>query len=91
MMTDRMKLEKMKEEVMLEESSYERMKKENVLEKLIISADNKTEQLMSLIIIPMYEHDGDFLKKTLSELGYTPSYEEEYNAFWERMCYKVTL
>ena len=90
-MTDRKKLEKMKEEIMSEENSYERMKKENVLDKLLIASDNKTEQLMSLIIIPIYEHDGEFLKKTLSELGYTPSYKEEYNAFWERMCYVVTL
>ena len=90
-MTDREKLEKIKEKVLSEEKSYERMKKENVLEKLLIAADNKTEQLMSLIIIPLYEHDGEFLKITLTELGYTPSYEEEYNDFYQRMCYKVTL
>ena len=90
-MTDRMKLEKIKKEVMSETDSFERMKKENVLEKLFAAADNKTEQLMSLIVIPKFEHDGEFLRKTLSELGYTPSYREEYNEFWGRMCYVATL
>ena len=91
MMTDRQKLQTIRTKVMSQENNYARMMKINVLDKLLIAADNKTEQLMHLIVIPMYEHDGDFLKKTLSELGYTPSYKEEYNPFWERMCYVITL
>ena len=91
-MTDREKLEKIREELVSSEvKSYARMKKENVLEKLYIAANNKTGDLTNLIFIPLYEHDVEFLDKVLKEVGYTPSYSEEYNHFYERWCYKVTL
>ena len=91
MMTDREKLEKIKEMVMSQEDSYARMKKENVLEKLMWNIDDKTGQLVGTPIIPIYEHDVVFMKETLEELGYSPNYEKEYNPFWQQTCYKVTL
>jgi len=66
------------------------MKKENVLEKLLIAADNKTGELSNLLIIPLYEHDQEFLKETLEKLGKIPSYKKAFNDFFGRMCYIVT-
>ena len=90
-MTDRERLEDVKAKVMSEKDSYERMKKENVLEKLLIATDEKTGKLWEQHIIPLYEHDVEFLKKVLDELGYVPEYKEEFNAFWQTTCCVVTL
>jgi len=90
-MTDREKLEKIQEEVMTEENSYERMKKVSVLEKLIASTDSKTGKISTCIIIPFYEHKIEFLKQIMENLGYSPSYEEKYNHFWKTTCCVVQL
>ena len=92
MTTDREKLEKMQAELMSsEEKSYDRMKKENVLDKLIASCFKRTGELSKQIIIPLYEHDGDFLKKTLKNLGYDATYEERYNDRFKKNCCIVRL
>ena len=92
MMTDREKIETMRESLLKnEEVSYERIKKENVLKRLEVSVVPKTGKLISTIIIPWYEHDTDFLKRILEEMGYSPNYEEDFNPLFETMCYTVTL
>lgn len=92
MKTDRKKLEKMKSRILCSEgNTYSRMKKINVLEKLIISTDEKTGKLLETIIIPRYEHDGAYLKETLNKLGYSPGYAEEYNHFYKTTCYIINL
>lgn len=90
--TDREKITKMQEELLeKEEPSYGRMKKENVLKRLEVSVIPETGKLISVIIVPIYEHDIEFLKEFLGKLGYSPKYEEDFNPFFETMCYTVTL
>lgn len=91
MINDREKLERIKKEVMSKGNSYERMKKENVVDDLLASTDKETGKLSFPFIIPLFEHDGEFLKETLNELGYSPIYEEEYNYFFSTTCYTVNL
>ena len=91
MMNDRESLKKIMEKVMFEPKSYNRMKKINVLEKLLASTNKETGKLCEMFIIPLYEHDTDFLKETLKSLGYLPIYKEEYNHFYETTCYTVKL
>ena len=88
-MTDREKLVKIKKEVMSEANSYARMKKENVLVKLIASTERETGKLWGMFVIPKYEHDEVFMKQTLTELGYSPTYTEMYNHFYDELCYIV--
>ena len=92
MKTDRKKLERMKFRILCSEgNTYSRMKKINVLDKLMMSTYEKTGKLLETIIIPRYEHDGEFLKETLKKLGYSPEYSEEYNHFYKTTCYIITL
>jgi len=93
MLTDRKRLEKIRKELLeSEENSYARMTKDNVLYDLIASTEKETEELSSFIIIPIYEHDIEFLKEILKELGYyNPTYEKEYNYFFSTTCYNVRL
>ena len=89
-MTDRERLEKIQERVMAEENSYARMMKENVLEKLIAST-YKEGKLSCQIIIPLFEHDCNFLEETLAELGYSPKYSKEWNYYYETTCVRAVL
>ena len=90
-MTDKQKLEGVQAKLLSSvENSYARMMKENVLEKLIVSTD-KEGKLSFPIIIPLYEHDTEFLKETLKELGYSPEYKKEFNHFWQTTCYTISV
>ena len=92
MLTDRERLKKIREELIgVEKVSYAIYKKKNVLDKLIYSTDRKTGMLSFPIIIPIYEHDGSFLKTTLTSLNYFPKYVMAYNDYYRTTCYNVTL
>jgi len=92
MMTDKQQLERIQSELISTEgNTYERLKKVNVLEKLISATDRNTEKLAKSFDIPIYEHDVEYLNKTLKALGYSPVYEEQYNYFYQTTCYAVTL
>ena len=84
-MTDREQLEKIHEKVLREARTFDRFIKINVLEKLIASTDQITGKLHD-VIIPLYEHDIDFLKITIKDLGYSPEYVEEWNHFYSTTC-----
>lgn len=91
-MTEKQRLEEMYVRlVSSEEKNYDRMKKENVLEDLIASTNKETGNISFPLIIPIYEHNIDFLKGILYGLGYKPSYEKEYNYFFSTTCYTVSL
>ena len=90
-MTDREKLEALKEGIEAMPESYEKTTKLNVLEKLLVATNHQTGNLMNSITIPIYEHDTEFLKEILTEFGYTPLYEKEYNYFWNTTCYEIKL
>ena len=91
-MTEKQRLEEMHARLIRsEQENYDRMKKENVLDDLIASTHKETGKLSFPLIIPIYEHDTDFLKETLKGLGYEPNYEEEYNYFFSTTCYTVSL
>lgn len=85
-MNDKIKLEKMREE--LKEKNF---LKENVLSELLGWIDEVTDNLHKEVYIPQKERDCEFLKVALIELGYTEAlYEEEYNPYHECYCYKIT-
>lgn len=75
----------------LKEDDYERMKKENVLEDLIASTNKETGKLTFPIVVPIYEHNMDFLIGILTGFGYKLDYEKEYNYFFSTTCYTVSL
>lgn len=91
MMNDKKVLEKIQEQVMAEANSYARFKKENVLKRLLSSINRKTEKLVFPVVIPLYEHDMEFMKQTLNCLGYLPKYEEEYNYYFKTTCCIVSI
>ncbi len=84
-MTDREQLEKMQAELENEEKTYDRFKKMNVLEKLIDSTNEKTGELIS-VIVPLYHHDIEFMKETIHNLGYSPEYVEDWNYYYDTTC-----
>ena len=91
-MTEKQRLEEMRTRLITTEANnYDRMKKENVLEDLIASTHKETGKISFPLIIPIYEHNIDFLKGILYGLGYKPNYEKEYNYFFSTTCYKVSL
>jgi len=91
-MTEKQRLEEMHARLISSEANgYDRMKKENVLEDLIASTDKETGKLRFPLIIPIYEHNIDFLKGILYGLGYKPNYEKEYNYFFSTTCYTVSV
>ena len=50
------------------------------------------ERLDSVISIPKYEIDEDYLAEVLEQLGYSnPEYNEGYDGYYEGTCYKITL
>lgn len=89
-MTDREQLEKIQKQVLREARTFDRYMKINVLEKLVASTDTQTGKLHDAII-PLYEHDIDFLKSTIKDLGYSPEYVEEWNHFHNTTCCYVKL
>ena len=89
-MTDREKLEEIQQKVLLEPRTFDRLMKMNVLEKLIASTDEKTGKLRD-VSIPLYEHDIDFLKLTIKDLGYSPEYVDEWNYFYCTTCCNVNF
>lgn len=89
-MTDREQLEKIQKKVLYEARTFDRLIKINVLEKLIASTDEKTGKLQD-VIIPLYEHDIEFLKNTMQDLGYSPKYVEDWNHFYDTTCCYVKL
>ena len=89
-MTDRAQLKKIHQKVLLEPRTFDRFIKINVLEKLIASTNSETGKLNE-VIIPLYEHDIDFLKTTMKDLGYSPEYVEKWNHFYNTTCCYVKL
>ncbi len=91
-MTEKQRLEEMRAWLIKsEEKNYDRMKKENVLEDLIASTHKETGKLSFPLIIPIYEHNIDFLIGILLGLGYEPNYEKDFNTFFSTTCYIVSL
>ena len=92
MLTDKEKLEKMRDELIGSgKDAYVQMKKKNVLDKLIAATNKETGKLSFPIIIPLYEHDGSFLKQIINSLQYFPSYKIGFNDYYRTTCYKITM
>ena len=61
------------------------------LTKLISLIEKESSNLPEKLYIPEYEVNKEYLMEILKEIGYSTTFEEEYNNYFEQFCYIIKL
>ena len=88
MITDRERLEKIRNELPSSNSYFEK----KALVALMEQIDQNTGNLSESLYIVLKEISESFLKNVLEDqLGYQATYEDDYNPYHESYCYKIHI
>ena len=88
MITDRERLEKIRNELPSSNSYFEK----KALVALMEQIDQNTGNLSESLYIVLKEISESFLKNVLEDqLGYEATYEDDYNPYHESYCYKIHI
>lgn len=92
-MTNLRQVESIQKELIAQVEDDSRNRKLKTLDYLLNPRNyTRDEKLESVISIPKYEIDEEYLAELLKLLGYlSPKYDEGYDGYYEGTVFKITL